>query len=58
MAKLKKRAQQCIDFEDTYEILPEWEKWDILVQDGYEAQEDRNYSDMAVSYTHLRAHET
>ena len=50
MAKLKKRAQQCIDFEDTYAILPEWEKWDILVQDGYEAQEDRNYSDMVTSW--------
>ena len=43
---LKDMVQKCIDFEDTHEILTEWDKWDRLVQQGYEAQENQNDSDM------------
>lgn len=35
---LKEMLQQCIDFESTDKILTEWDKWDELVQYGYEAQ--------------------
>lgn len=36
---LTEMLQQCMDFEDTHEILTEWNNWDKLVQQGYEAQE-------------------
>ena len=39
-------VQQCIDYEDTHEILTEWDEWDKLVQDGYEAQAAQNYEKM------------
>ena len=39
---LENMVQQCIDYEDTHEILTEWDEWDQLVQEGYEAQEDQN----------------
>lgn len=38
---LRNMVQQCIDYEDTHEILTEWDEWDKLVQDGYEAQAAR-----------------
>lgn len=37
---LKNMMQQSIDFEDSHEILTEWDEWDRLVQQGYEAQEN------------------
>ena len=40
---LKNMVQQCIDYEDTHEILTEWNQ---LVQEGYEAQADQNYEKM------------
>lgn len=43
---LKNMVQQCLDFEDSHEILTEWDEWDQLVQEGYEAQENQNDSDM------------
>lgn len=43
---LRNMVQQCIDYEDTHEILTEWDEWDKLVQDGYEAQADQNYEKM------------
>ena len=43
---LRNMVQQCIDFEDTHEILTEWDEWDQLVQDGYEAQIDQNSGQM------------
>lgn len=36
---LKNMVQQCINLKDTHEILTEWDEWDRLVQNGYEAQE-------------------
>lgn len=39
---MKQMLQQCIDFEDTHRIPTEWDKWDELVQNGYEAQEKGN----------------
>lgn len=35
-------VRQCIDYEDTHEILTEWDEWDKHVQDGYEQQADQN----------------
>ena len=32
---LENMVRQCIDYEDTHEILTEWNKWDNLVQEGY-----------------------
>ena len=43
---LKNMVQQCIDYEDTHEILTEWNEWNQLVQEGYEAQADQNYEKM------------
>lgn len=40
---LKAMVQQCIDYEDTHEILTEWDEWDNLVQEEYEAQWDKKY---------------
>ena len=31
--------RQCLDFEDSHEIITEWDELDQLVQEGYEAQE-------------------
>lgn len=42
-AALRNMVKQCIDFEDTHEILTEWDEWDNLVQEGYEACADQNY---------------
>ena len=43
---LRNMVQQCIDYEDTHEILTEWDEWDNLVQEGYEAQYEQNYEKM------------
>lgn len=43
---LKNMVQQSLDFEDSHEILTEWDEWDRLVQQGYEAQENQNDSYM------------
>lgn len=43
---LRNMVQQCIDFEDTHEILTEWDEWDELVQEGYEAQDDQDCEKM------------
>lgn len=43
---LRNMVSQCIDFEDTHEILTEWHEWDQLVQDGYEAQARQKYEEM------------
>ena len=43
---LRNMVQQCIDYEDTHEVLTEWDEWDNLVQEGYEAQADQNYEKM------------
>ena len=43
---LKDMVQKCIDYEDTHKILTEWDEWDQLVQDGYEAQEKQEDSEM------------
>ena len=43
---LKDMIQKCIDYEDTHKILTEWDEWDQLVQDGYEAQEKQEDSEM------------
>ncbi len=37
---LEEMVRQSMDFEDTHEILTEWDKWDELVQCGYEAQDN------------------
>lgn len=47
---LRNMVQRCIDYEDTHEILTEWDEWDKLVQDGYEAQADQNYEKMILSW--------
>lgn len=39
---LKNMMQQSLDFEDLHEILTEWDEWDRLVQQGYEAQENHS----------------
>lgn len=41
-AALNEMVQKCIDFEDTHKISAEWDRWDELVQSGYEAQEKGN----------------
>ena len=43
---LRNMVQQCIDYEDTHEILTGWDEWDNLVQEGYEAQYEQNYEKM------------
>lgn len=43
---LNEMVQQSIDFEDTHRISTEWDRWDELVQSGYEAQEKRNETQM------------
>lgn len=43
---LKNMVQQCIDYEDSYKVLTEWDEWDNLVQNGYEAQADQDYKKM------------
>lgn len=43
---LAEMVQQCIDFEDTHRISTEWDRWDELVQAGYEAQIKRNETQM------------
>ena len=40
---LEKMVRQCIDYEDTHEILTEWNKWDNLVQEGYGTLVDQNF---------------
>lgn len=39
---LENMVQQCINNKDSHEILTEWNEWDQLVQEGYEAQENQN----------------
>ena len=39
-------VRQCIDYEDTHEILTEWNKWDNLVQEGYGTLVDQNFEKM------------
>lgn len=43
---LKNMMRQCLDFEDSQKILTEWDEWDRLVQEGYEAQENQNDNEM------------
>ena len=43
---LEKMVRQCIDYEDTHEILTEWNKWDNLVQEGYGTLVDQNFEKM------------
>lgn len=43
---LEGMVQQCIDCEDTHEILTEWAEWDRLVQEGYESQADQDCEKM------------
>ena len=43
---LENMVQQCIDYEDTHEILTEWNKWDNLVQEGYGTLVDQNFEKM------------
>ena len=45
---LKNIMQQCLDCEDSHEILTEWDEWDHLVQAGYEAQENQNDGGMII----------
>lgn len=45
-AALKEMVQQCIDFEDTHSIQTEWDEWDRLAQEGYEAGTDQDYERM------------
>lgn len=47
---LDEMVQQSIDFEDTHRISTEWDRWDELVQSGYEAQEKRNEAQMINSW--------
>lgn len=28
---LEKMVRQCIDYEDTHEILTEWDEWDKII---------------------------
>lgn len=37
VAALEEMVQQSIDFEDCHQITTEWDEWDALVQEGYEA---------------------
>lgn len=43
---LENMVRQCIDYEDTHEILTEWNKWDNLVQEGYGTLVDQNFEKM------------
>ena len=43
---LENMVRQCIDYEDAHEILTEWNKWDNLVQEGYEALVDQKFEKM------------
>ena len=43
---LNEMFQQSIDYEDVHKISTEWDRWDELVQCGYEAQEKRNETQM------------
>ena len=43
---LQQMVQQSVDFEDTYRILAEWDRWDELVQWGYEALEEGNETEL------------
>lgn len=36
---LEEMLRQCMDYEDDYHIRTEWDKWDDLVQKGYELLE-------------------
>lgn len=42
-------VQQCIDFEDDYSILTEWDEWYDLVECGYDIEEKLDYGTL-VSY--------
>mgnify|MGYP002519505668 FL=1 len=47
---LKNMVQQCVDYEHTQEILTEWNEWDNLVEDGYEALADLNYEKLILQW--------